>query len=206
MSHPSSCSQHQVGFVFGHHPRKPVILKHGNRHVMIWAAISSILLVIYLLSMVESLPVTTWTVQVARCNAQVLFHNSDANFQDDNIPIHTPRSVQSWSEEHEDSLQYLLWLAHSPNINIIESLCLVLESRVGSRFRPSSLKQLEEEWYSIPLETIQNLDKSIPRRIQDVLQSVVAQLHINKEICIFHGCFHYFCPSPVHASKLYSVG
>jgi len=37
-------------------------VEHGNRSVMIWAAVSSILLVIYLLSMVELLPVTTWTV------------------------------------------------------------------------------------------------------------------------------------------------
>ena len=26
------------------------------------------------------------------------------------------------------------------------------------------------------------------------------------QICIFHNCFHYFCPSPVHAAKLNSMG
>ena len=36
-------------------------VKHGARSVMIWAAISSILLALYLLWMVELLPVTTWT-------------------------------------------------------------------------------------------------------------------------------------------------
>ena len=35
-------------------------VKHGARSVMIWAPISSILLVLYLLWMVELLPVTTW--------------------------------------------------------------------------------------------------------------------------------------------------
>jgi len=44
-----------------------------------------------------------------------------------------------------------------------------------SRFTPTSLKQLEdvphEEWYSIALETIQNLHESIPRRLQAVLQT-----------------------------------
>ena len=25
-------------------------------------------------------------------------------------------------------------------------------------------------------------------------------------ICIFHSCFHYFCPAPVHTAKLYSLG
>jgi hypothetical protein len=32
---------------------------------------------------------------------KMLFLNSDAIFQDDNVPIHTAGSVQSWSEEHE---------------------------------------------------------------------------------------------------------
>ena len=74
---------------------------------------------------------------------QVLFPNNDAIFQDD-LPIHTARSVQSWFEQHEDALR-LLWLAQSPTLNIIESLWSVLESRMRSRFPPLSLKQLEEE-------------------------------------------------------------
>ena len=74
---------------------------------------------------------------------QVLFPNNDAVFQDD-----------SW-----------------PNLNVIEPLWSVLESGVRSRFPPSSLKQLEEEWYNILLETFQNLGESISRRIEAVLQA-----------------------------------
>ena len=73
-----------------------------------------------------------------------VFPNSDAIFQDD-LPIHTARSVQSWFEQHEDALQHLRWLAQSPTLNIIESLWSVLESRMRSRSPPLSLKQLEEE-------------------------------------------------------------
>jgi len=56
-----------------------------------------------------------------------------------------------------------------------QPLWLVLGSGVRSWFPPpSSLQQLEdvlhEEWYSIPLETIQNFHESFPRRIQTVLQ------------------------------------
>jgi hypothetical protein len=50
---------------------------------------------------------------------QVLFRNNDAIFQDNDTLI---RTVQSWFEEHEDALQLLLWLAQSPNLNIIKSL------------------------------------------------------------------------------------
>jgi len=102
---------------------------------------------------------------------QVLFPNNDAVFQDDSPHTHTARSVQSWFEEHEDALQHLFWLAQSPNLNIIESLWSVFESRVRSRFPPSSLKQLKEEWYSIPLETVQNLHDSIPSSMQAALQA-----------------------------------
>jgi hypothetical protein len=49
---------------------------------------------------------------------------------------------------------------------------------VGNRFpSPTSLKQLEdvvqEELYYIPLETVQNLYESIPRRIAALLKAKV---------------------------------
>ena len=74
---------------------------------------------------------------------QVLFPNNDAIFQDD-LPIHTARSVQAWFEQHEDALQHLLWLAQLPTLNVIESLWSILESRMRSRFPLLSLKQIEE--------------------------------------------------------------
>ena len=42
-------------------------MKHGTTSVMIWTSVSSNLLVLYLLWMVELLPVTMWTFEVARC-------------------------------------------------------------------------------------------------------------------------------------------
>ena len=52
---------------------------------------------------------------------QVLFPNNDAIFQDD-LPIHTARSVQSWFEQHEDALQHLPWTEQSPELNTIKPL------------------------------------------------------------------------------------
>jgi hypothetical protein len=85
---------------------------------------------------------------------QLLLTTNDVIFQDDNLPIHTVRSVQSWFEEHEDVLQHLLWVTQLPTLNFLEPLWSVLESKLRSRFPPLSLKQLEEKWYSIPVETI----------------------------------------------------
>jgi hypothetical protein len=94
------------------------------------------------------------------------FPNKDTVFQDENAPIHTARTVQSPFEEHEGGLQFLPWPAQSPDLNITEPLRSVLETRVRNRFPPpTALKQLEdvhqEEWYKIPLKTVQNLYASI---------------------------------------------
>ena len=105
-----------------------------------------------------------------------IFPNINAVFQDDSLPIHTTRSFQFWFEVHEDALQHLPWPAELPYLNIIKPLWSVVESTVRSRFPPSSSVMqpedvLHEEWYNNPLETIQNLHESIPRRIQAVLQA-----------------------------------
>jgi hypothetical protein len=93
---------------------------------------------------------------------QPLFPNNDALFQD------TAETVQSWFEERKGELQHLPWPAQSPHLNIIEPLWSVLETILRIRLpSPTSLKQLEdvlqEEWYEIPLQTVQHLYEPIPR-------------------------------------------
>jgi hypothetical protein len=50
---------------------------------------------------------------------QTLFPNNAAVYQDDNAPIHTAETVQSWLEVHEGELQHLPWPAQSPDWNIV---------------------------------------------------------------------------------------
>jgi hypothetical protein len=38
---------------------------------------------------------------------QALFLNNNAVFQEENAPIHTAGTVQSWFEEHEGEVQHL---------------------------------------------------------------------------------------------------
>jgi hypothetical protein len=90
---------------------------------------------------------------------QTLFPNNDAVFKDDNAPIHTAGTVQSWFEEHEGELQHLPWPAQLLDLNIIEQLRSVLDTRLRDSFPlPTSLKQpeevLQEKWYKIRLETL----------------------------------------------------
>jgi hypothetical protein len=72
-------------------------------------------------------------------------------------------------------LHHLPWKTQSPDLNITEPLWSLFETRVWNRFSPlTSLKQLEDvlqKWYKIPLENVQNLYKSIPRRITAVFKA-----------------------------------
>jgi hypothetical protein len=83
------------------------------------------------------------------------------------VPPFTQLELLSWFEEHKSELKPLPWPAQSPGLNIIEPLCLVLETRLRNRFLPlTPLKQLEDvlqEQYKIQLETVQDLYESIPR-------------------------------------------
>jgi hypothetical protein len=61
-------------------------------------------------------------------------------------------------------------------MNVAEPLWLVLETRFRIEFPPlTSLKQVEvvrqEEYCKIPLQTVQNLYESIPRRTVFVLKA-----------------------------------
>jgi hypothetical protein len=108
---------------------------------------------------------------------QTLFPNKDAVFQDDSAPIHTAGTVQLWFEEHEGERQHFPWPAQSPDLNITEPLWSALATEERHRFPPPSyLKQLEdilqEEWYKIPLNTVQNLEESVPRRTAAVLRTI----------------------------------
>lgn len=64
----------------------------------------------------------------------------------------------------------------SPDLNTTESLWSVLEATARNKFSPpKSLKQLddflEEEWYRFPLDVIENMCKTIPRRAAAIMKA-----------------------------------
>ena len=74
----------------------------------------------------------------------------------------------------------------------------VLDSRVRCTYPPSVISEATRRYSSRKAVQYSTTDyseliyKSISRRIQAVGQQMLAQLCINKGMCIFHNCFHYF--------------
>ena len=82
------------------------------------------------------------------------------------MPIHAARSVQSWSEEHEDALQHFPWPAQLPDLNIIEPLLPVLEQIPP----PSTLKKPKDVQRRVVQYSSSDYSE-LPRMIQAELQA-----------------------------------
>ncbi|KAF2351051.1 hypothetical protein FHG87_018193 [Trinorchestia longiramus] len=108
---------------------------------------------------------------------QTLLTHGDRVFENDKTPVHTSHIVQNWFSEHEGDLSHISWLPQLPDLNIIEPLWSTLERKVrGCHLLLSSLSELatvlREEWYKIPLASIQKLYLCISRKTQAVLKAV----------------------------------
>ena len=94
--------------------------------------------------------------------------------QQDNDPKHTSKRAKTWFRENNITL--LPWPACSPDQNIIEHCWDYVDDRVREReVKPANLEELwealQEEWAKIPLSYIRHLYKSIPRRINGIIEN-----------------------------------
>jgi hypothetical protein len=98
-------------------------VKHRRGSVMVCAAISwyNVLLAPLLPFMTELLQGSTWAGWIIRCVpwSRLFFRTTVQFFQDDNAPIHTAGTAQTWFEDNEGELQQLPWQVKLPDFNII---------------------------------------------------------------------------------------
>ena len=95
-------------------------------------------------------------------------------FQQDNAAVHTAKIVREHFED--DIIGVLAWPARSPDLNIIENVWSTLSRAVfrgETQFQTvSELKEaLTAAWEAIPLNSLQVLYKSLPKRIISVLEN-----------------------------------
>ena len=101
-------------------------------------------------------------------------HDPPVIYQQDNCSIHKSNYVKWWMGSHD--FDVLDWPSRSPDINPIENLWDIVDSRVRKRVQaPKSLELLAsaviEEWNNIPLEILHHLYESMPRRINSCIGS-----------------------------------
>jgi len=92
----------------------------------------------------------------------------DVYLQMDNDPKHTSKLAQEWLER--TNVDCLQWPSCSPDMNPIEHVWNHVDMRIRARSQqPRNMAELriaiEEEWYSTPVEYIQNLYDSMQRRV-----------------------------------------
>jgi len=142
---------------------------------MVWGAFSSIGV------LPISFPSTKMNsqeyIQILECNLKpFVYENHDANwtFQQDNASIHNSRATQEWLRVH--NIDVLQWPACSPDQNPIENLWGILVRKIYEHQRKyNSLVDLKraviEAWNGISGETLQNLIKSMPQRIFELIEN-----------------------------------
>lgn len=100
------------------------------------------------------------------------FHGDNWTFQQDNAPIHSAKHTKDFLNSR--GIPTLQWPAVSPDLNPMENLWSILSQNVyknGRQFH--SLKDLrsaiKEEWNKIDVNILQNLVRSMPRRLCQVI-------------------------------------
>jgi transposase len=93
-------------------------------------------------------------------------------FQQDNVRFHTTPETVTFL--HERGVTLLEWPPWSPDLNPIENLWNVLKARVYARF-PQTMEEMEavirEEWAATDLTFISHISRSMPRRLQLLLDN-----------------------------------
>ncbi len=93
-------------------------------------------------------------------------------FQQDNDPKHVSRVATEWFEDHQ--VRVLPWPAQSPDLNPIENLWSILDYRTRNRHPRNGdelFQALETEWNDLPLDLLEDLVSSMPRRVEAVIQA-----------------------------------
>lgn len=99
-----------------------------------------------------------------KCNAET--------FMQDGAPCHTSKHVKEWL--NNCAIEYFTdWPGNSPDLNPIENLWSIMKKKVqcmDTSSVPKLKAALVQVWQEFPLEQLQSLADSVPRRFMEVIK------------------------------------
>lgn len=93
-------------------------------------------------------------------------------FQQDNDPKHTSRTAKQFFQEK--SMEVMEWPPQSPDLNPIEHLWAILDTKIPMESRTNVTtfwEAMQREWKKIPSNTLKNLVRSMPKRLKAVIDN-----------------------------------
>ena len=104
----------------------------------------------------------------------------DFVFQHDNASIHSAKYTKEWLRVR--NFEVLQWPSCSPDLNPIENLWGIITKQVyngGRQFKTvlELKKCIKESWEKIPREILENLIKSMPQRIYQLILNKGRQIN-----------------------------
>ena len=102
------------------------------------------------------------------------------SFNKDNASIHSSASTKAFFRENE--INVMEWPACSPDLNPIENLWGILVRDVYAHNKQygnvNELKvAIQQAWNNVKVETLENLVKSVPNRLIEVINVKGASTH-----------------------------
>lgn len=158
---------------FNHQNTKATV-KHGGGSVMVWGCMSSAGVgnLHFIDGKMDKFGYLNILKENVKQSAEKLGIANNFPFYQDNDPKHTSGVAKLWLIHNCPKL--IQTPAQSPDLNVIEHLWEELARRVYQQ-KFNTLNQLKEAlleaWNSIEPEVCQNLVKSIPKRLQAVLEN-----------------------------------
>ena len=100
-------------------------------------------------------------------------NNNDWIYQQDGASSHTAKNIQTWlSNNVQTFVPKSEWPGNSPDLNPIENLWSIMESKLYERGNYQTIDDLIENikdvWQNIPVATLQKLSRSMQKRLKQV--------------------------------------
>ena len=149
-------------------------VKYGGGNVMVWGSMAwkGVGKLQFIDTIIDQVQYRNILKQNLKSSARKLPLGSDFTFQQDNDLKHCATKTKEWSAEN--NVEVLEWPAQSPDLNPIEYLWEILDRKIGDQSfsKKDNLKvAIEEAWEKIQPEETKSLVKSMPRRLEAVIQA-----------------------------------